>query len=829
MRKLKRLRKMALVVGLIMLLLCLAFHSITPFETKETSPKNVAKTSKSLEMIRNVDRAVLESFFDEWKFGLKMLEKPSALNDQYRLSNLIMDAVVDSENSQLVDMSDRESIQGFVKSIKSYKFDPRLTFSLFYRKMSELGTNDKVGFSWQDWKKFDLTLSQDGHSEAGSHRISCQDIFEEEVLPQVDEIQQLGETSGLRKRNMFDPNSSGKVKVATIEDVCKDDKDSEGILGFTVKKIVTHCNAKSLQLQSAGFLMSGHTHPSSLFFLLDGKRHIHVDVKQAQKSNGMLQNGYLDSFVEMDSSMSFDATFDASKELGFLQSKINFTQPSLELQTTDFKDLPLTAFQLDEKAVQNKIATLTSRDRLTNSEQGYLNFLKNDAFLIQESTFKYFQETSNLLARPDIYQDNMDARFFSGYVTSKWDRMRTLNALIRGWLEFSSQINISSWISQESLRGHMYTGSQLPWSTLHDVHMPIKDLHYLAEKFNQTLVVQSATIGYGRYFIDIHPFISSREKGSGANVVDARFIDVDTGFFVNIKGLGLDGEVDVILQEMKTNPEPNTMDKNQRKMSVMARNGRHYQLSDLLPLRPSRFHGLPVHIPSRSLSLLQEEYELGPYFFGPKLNVHKQRVIPALNGWVELSTMKRIWGIKMTQTSHEMSRRQLHRFAQKLLDGFPDFYEDLVYWINSRKIFEHRLKEISLEFSDLEMDLKTRLLQELTAFPKELESPFADPFTFKLQEDRWYQTLDFLRIGMGSDYQRKLVHDILYSKINTLTEKDSFIFNGYLTSSDLVRHGAAIDGLSPDWSIPSVFKMNIETTTPLGNSGKIFIKDYMQY
>lgn len=94
-----------------------------------------------------------------------------------------------------------------------------------------------------------------------------------------------------------------------------------------------------------------------------------------------------------------------------------------------------------------------------------------------------------------------------------------------------------------------------PWDMDDDVQMPIRDLYRLARDFNQTLVVEnighdhiagdvmdSEFNGMSTYFIDVTNSITHREKGNGNNNIDARFIDIQTGLYVDITGLSVSEE-----------------------------------------------------------------------------------------------------------------------------------------------------------------------------------------------------------------------------------------------------------------------------------------------
>ena len=89
---------------------------------------------------------------------------------------------------------------------------------------------------------------------------------------------------------------------------------------------------------------------------------------------------------------------------------------------------------------------------------------------------------------------------------------------------------------------HYYHGIGMVWHSWDndiDVQVPIMDLHKLSLQFNQTIVVEDPEDGFGRYFLDIGSFITLREKGNGNNNIDARFIDIDTGLYIDITALAL--------------------------------------------------------------------------------------------------------------------------------------------------------------------------------------------------------------------------------------------------------------------------------------------------
>jgi hypothetical protein len=81
-----------------------------------------------------------------------------------------------------------------------------------------------------------------------------------------------------------------------------------------------------------------------------------------------------------------------------------------------------------------------------------------------------------------------------------------------------------------------------------------------------------------------------RSRGDGMNIIDARWIDIRNGLYIDITGLS---ELDPI-----NNPG-----------IVSCKNDHNYRLADLYPMRESMFEGVPARIPYAYDKLLVEEYQ----------------------------------------------------------------------------------------------------------------------------------------------------------------------------------------------------------------------------
>jgi hypothetical protein len=116
-------------------------------------------------------------------------------------------------------------------------------------------------------------------------------------------------------------------------------------------------------------------------------------------------------------------------------------------------------------------------------------------------------------------------------------------------------------------------------------------LHRLGEKHNQTMTEYKSTSGTTRKFLlDVNPWIWERERGDGANVIDARWIDTQNGLFIDITGLS------------ETHPDT--------KPGVwVCKNYHRYNTADLYPMRETMFEGVVAKVPYAYDKILVQEYK----------------------------------------------------------------------------------------------------------------------------------------------------------------------------------------------------------------------------
>lgn len=158
---------------------------------------------------------------------------------------------------------------------------------------------------------------------------------------------------------------------------------------------------------------------------------------------------------------------------------------------------------------------------------------------------KYFHEASLFGSGKGFHYD---WRFFKRSNYSPYERTAILQRLTRAWLRFTKEIGLKAWLAHGTLLGWYWNGLNMPWDEDLDVQTTMKSLLDLAKDYNQSVVIDLTDIeptGH-MYFVDVNPHFLQRERGNGANVIDARFIDMSSGLYVDITGLAVSDDLEAV-------------------------------------------------------------------------------------------------------------------------------------------------------------------------------------------------------------------------------------------------------------------------------------------
>lgn len=171
------------------------------------------------------------------------------------------------------------------------------------------------------------------------------------------------------------------------------------------------------------------------------------------------------------------------------------------------------------------------------------------------------------------------------------------------------RLGAETWIMHGTLLGWYWNRKIMPWDSDVDVQVSERSIEFLAAYHNMTVhryaladidpdaasanASQPGKSDQGRnYLLDINPHYRNTSTTDALNVIDARWIDLSTGLFIDITTL-----------------RPNRTAAALGRPGILScKDGHSYNATDVFPLRDSVFEGVPVKVPYAYAELLVEEY-----------------------------------------------------------------------------------------------------------------------------------------------------------------------------------------------------------------------------
>ncbi|CAK7202573.1 mannosyltransferase [Sporothrix eucalyptigena] len=196
---------------------------------------------------------------------------------------------------------------------------------------------------------------------------------------------------------------------------------------------------------------------------------------------------------------------------------------------------------------------------------------------------KYFHES--------IFHPHYDGRF-ADRVLGYNEQKQALKSLVQTYLSTFADIGVETWLMHGSLLGWWWNRQIMPWDSDIDVQVMEPSMYYLAAYYNMSVFhYKTPRLPEGRdYLLEVNPHYTNRDQSDWMNVIDARWIDTETGLFIDITTARYD----------PSHPAGEGI--------LSCKDGHEYRDTYLFPLRDTMFEGAPVKIPYRFRDILEAEY-----------------------------------------------------------------------------------------------------------------------------------------------------------------------------------------------------------------------------
>lgn len=210
---------------------------------------------------------------------------------------------------------------------------------------------------------------------------------------------------------------------------------------------------------------------------------------------------------------------------------------------------------------------------------------------------KYFHES--------VFHPHYDGRFAENVLPDA-QRHGYLTDLMRTYLSTMNDIGAETWIMHGSLLGWWWNRKIMPWDSDVDVQMSEGSMHYLAKYYNMTVHhFRLPGSEHGRdYLLEVNPHYLNASTSDWLNVIDARWIDTESGLFIDITTL----RVDRTGEEVQVRVAENGEWESEQTPMMYCKDRHQYRYKDIFPLRRSKFEGVDVRVPYAYSELLEGEY-----------------------------------------------------------------------------------------------------------------------------------------------------------------------------------------------------------------------------
>ncbi|AQZ16948.1 MNN4 (YKL201C) and YJR061W [Zygosaccharomyces parabailii] len=462
---------------------------------------------------------------------------------------------------------------GSIDDLHFYDGDPRLVWSVYLdhamnavqsyqheaANSAEHEQPPTLPFSWYDWADHHdfnklIAASQDGGVE-----ITCPFLYERAF--EAEKLELIEKVAGsplfsYQRVKYYDPEWYKKIRAErpgpekVPETQCRRVNEAAAVkfnLPIQVHELHEDVRPEVYQMQARSYLFSELRNPLSLTMLESDRAAYRFPVRPTRSN--LVESRMLEAFLSRHITRAdeqADFTFDhVARMQEFLKSDAAFKAkvviPDAHRTQEDESVIPLkpSDFEFDTRGKIKELEKLEADKKINAHQKQYLESLKVSIATHPALAPKYLSEAAHISQFAGMGY-HRDKRFFNGGLVEEYQEYQArLNSLIRTWLRFTRANGLLTWVAHGSLYGYLYNAKNFPWDNDYDVQMPIRHLHLLSEYFNQSLVLEDPREGNGKFLVDVGTSITVRTNGNDQNNIDARFVDIDSGLYVDITGLSV--------------------------------------------------------------------------------------------------------------------------------------------------------------------------------------------------------------------------------------------------------------------------------------------------
>lgn len=646
-------------------------------------------------------------------------------------------------------------------------FDPRFTIGVYYHHIKKQMAKDHRGlvsvpFHWYDW--LDMSVLNKYLLANPANKGGCELV---DARPENDKNENKGP----------DPATF----CISGDDILFSHDDGNSIRpGFNVFTNPGRSTSSQAILAGQSYLYTFAPPPSRMYFLTkDG----YYDVATNSRKK-LLDSGLVEEYVKDTHASSINI----AKEFKSLQRKVPSNKE--DIITAYEVEIPEESFHFKWQEIINEYETkILGGKQLSKLELRYYQSLKYSAAAValNGGPPKYFAEAR---LHGTTLGDHYDWRFFNGVMYGTYEQTLVLHRLVRTWLSFCRKVGITTWVAHGSLLSWYWNGFAFPWDNDVDVQVPIMDLHKLSLHHNQTFIVEDTEDGYGRYFLDCGTFITLREKGNGENNIDARFIDVDTGLYVDITGLALSNTraPDRYRANLPDDLKEKHFEANKQLKTYNCRNNHFSSLDELSPMVKTFVEGEIGYVPRGYTDILQAEYSRG--LLSKTFQGHV--FLPQLRLWLKEYDL--FYFLNDREKWNKYHNYNIE-YAESLGNGDVKFDENNYEYTEDEK--KHGVKqgdkivpakEVKLTDEDIEKVMKFRS-EDLLEF---LQKDDVFMYYYTTQHFTAFHEEEIMRLSFGKSSE-KLVNNAPDFQPMLVEPFEYYIHNNYVDYTDEVNKYVALE------------------------------------